>query len=87
MSAADRSEAVLASIAALASKELDHEGPMSPATRLVDDLALDSLRMMTLAVAVEDHFLICLDEADEARLETIGDLVAVVLAKTAARDG
>jgi len=75
---------VLARVRVLARAELGYEGPLTLSSRLVEDLALDSIRLLTLAVAVEDHFGICLGEADEAKLVRIGDLVDTVLAKTAA---
>ena len=46
--------------------------------RLVEDLRLDSIRLLTLAMEVEDHFQICLDEEDEAQIQTIGDLVGLI---------
>jgi acyl carrier protein len=47
----------------------------------VEDLRLDSVGVLTLAVAVEDHFRICLDAEDEAAIRTIGDLERVLSAK------
>jgi acyl carrier protein len=52
--------------------------------RLVEDLELDSIRLLTLAVEVENHFRICLDEDDDRAVETVGDLVAVVRRELAA---
>lgn len=49
--------------------------------RLVEDLALDSIQLLTLAVEVENRFRICLDPEDEAGIETVGDLADVVAAK------
>ena len=49
--------------------------------RLVEDLRLDSVGILTLAVEVEDRFRICLDAADEAAIRTIGDLERVLRAK------
>lgn len=46
--------------------------------RLTEDLGLDSVGLLTLAVAVEDHFRICLEPEDEARIRTVGDLVRTV---------
>lgn len=77
-------ESVLVSIRQLAAKELDYAGRVDADSRLVEDLGLDSIRLLTLAVAVEDHFGICLDEDDEAALETVGDLIAVVERKRSA---
>ena len=48
---------------------------------MIEDLELDSLKRLTLAVEVEDHFKICLDEQDEIGIETVGDLVRMVKVK------
>ncbi|MEM8930079.1 MAG: phosphopantetheine-binding protein [Acidobacteriota bacterium] len=72
---------ILATVADIARQELDHEGPVEPSHRLVEDLELDSIRLLTLATAVEDHFRILLDEADETSIETVDDLLDVIEAK------
>ncbi|MEM6456698.1 MAG: acyl carrier protein [Acidobacteriota bacterium] len=54
------------------------DGPLRGDVRLVEDLALDSIQRMTLAMVVEDHFRICLDEADEQQIETVDHLVAII---------
>jgi len=72
---------VLARIAA----GLGHSGPLGPELRLVEDLELDSVGLLTLAVEVEDTFRICLDAGDEAAIRTVGDLEAVIARKLAAR--
>ena len=46
--------------------------------RLGEELQLDSLKLLTLAVEVENRFRICLDEADEAAIVTVADLVAAI---------
>jgi acyl carrier protein len=46
--------------------------------RLVEDMELDSLKALTLAVEVENRFRIRLDPEVEARIETVGDLVDIV---------
>ncbi len=76
-------EEILAAIAALGRDKLDLEGELSPAMRLVEDLELDSIRLITLAMEVEDHFKICLDEDDEQAIETVADLIGVVEKKLA----
>jgi acyl carrier protein len=78
---------VLREIAELATAELEVEAPLFPETRLVEDLALDSLRRLTLAVAIEDRFRICFDPEDEAALTTVGDLVTLVRSKLAGEGG
>jgi acyl carrier protein len=70
-------------IARIARERLGFTGALSPEMRLVDDLKLDSVHLLTLAVEVENRFRIALDEADEAALETVGDLAAAVRRKLA----
>jgi acyl carrier protein len=72
---------ILAGIAGVAREHLGWEGPVTPDMRLVEDLRLDSIRLLTLAAEVENHFEIRLDEADEAGIETVGDLVSLVDAR------
>jgi acyl carrier protein len=70
--------AVLEGIAEVARAHVGLAGPLAPEMRLVEDLELDSLRLLTLAVEVENRFRVRLDEADDAAIETVGDLVAAV---------
>ena len=72
---------ILDGIAAVARRHLDHRQPLRPEQRLVEDLELDSIRLLTLAVEVENHFRVCLDPEDEEAIETVGDLVATVRSK------
>lgn len=74
-------ETLLEDIGRLARDELGHRGPLTSEMRLVEDLGLDSIRLLTLATAVEDHFRVCLDEADEASLVTVNDLVTLIRSK------
>ena len=75
---------ILHDIATLAREKVGYQGELQIQQRLVEDLELDSLHLLTLATEVEDHFRICLDEEDEATLETVGDLVNLVEKKLAA---
>lgn len=77
-------DAILSGIADVARRHLDWQGPFTPEMRLLEDLRLDSVRMLTLAVEVENRFRVLLDEADEGRIETVGDLVALVRRKLGA---
>ena len=72
------SAAILEGIAAAARKELSFTGELRPEIRLVEDLQLDSIRLLSLAMAVEDHFRIALDADDEGGIATVGDLIAIV---------
>lgn len=53
-------------------------GPITPETDLRLDLGLDSLALLTLAVAAEDHFRVCLNENPTAPPATVGQFVALV---------
>lgn len=74
---------ILEAIARIGREHLGWSGPVSPEMRLIEDLKLDSVHLMTLAVHVENRFRIALDEEDEAGLETVGDLAAAVGRKLA----
>jgi acyl carrier protein len=74
-------EGILAGIAEVARAHLGWDGVVTPDLRLVEDLRLDSIRLLTLAAEVENRFRVLLDEGDEAGIETVGDLVAVVRGK------
>jgi acyl carrier protein len=67
---------IIDGIAEVARKHLGWEGELRPEMRLVEDLELDSLKTLTLALEVENHFRVCLDE--EAEILTVGDLAAVI---------
>lgn len=75
---------ILQGLAAAARKELGYSGELHPGLRLVEDLQLDSIRLLSLAMAVEDHFQIALDADDEAGIVTVGDLLALIETKLAA---
>jgi len=74
-------EEILRGIREVAREHLAYEGPLEPRMRLVEDLALDSIRLLTLAVEVENRFAVCLDPEDEEAIATVGDLVAAVEGK------
>jgi acyl carrier protein len=74
-------EAILEGITEVARVHLGWDVPLLPEMRLVEDLRLDSVRLLTLAAEVENRFRVFLDELDEGGIETVGDLVAVVRRK------
>ena len=49
---------------------------ISEDSSLVEDLGLNSLTMMLLAVSIEDEFGVSFDDADD--LETVGDVCAYI---------
>ena len=69
---------ILEGLVAVAREHLEHEGDLDPAAPLVEVLELDSIRLLTLIVEVENHFRVCLEEGDEEGLETAGDLVDLI---------
>lgn len=79
---------ILDAVAEIARRELrrDPEDGLREEQRLVEDLRLDSIELLTLATAVEDHFLIRLDEDDEASIVAVGDLVDLVERKLAGKE-
>lgn len=76
---------ILAGIAEVARRHLGRGAPLEPGQRLVEDLGLDSLGLLTLAAEVENHFRVALDPEDEARIATVGDLVDILAGKLDAR--
>jgi acyl carrier protein len=69
---------ILAAIGAIARDHLGHDDEIALDTPLVQALHLDSIRMLTLVAEIENHFAIYLEEGDEAGIEYVGDLVAVI---------
>ncbi len=69
---------ILAGIRDVARKHLGWEGAIDEEMRLVEDLALDSIKLLTLAVEVENRFKICLDPERDHELITVADLVAAI---------
>ena len=69
----------------MARQHLEYAGVIEPEMRLIEDLRLDSLRMLTLAVEVENRFRVRLDPEEEAAIETVGDLARTVAGKLAAK--
>jgi acyl carrier protein len=70
---------VLAEIQQIVAAQLDFKGELKPDDELGRDLQLDSLALVTLAVALEDHFKIVLPEEESDRPRTVADLCQLVL--------
>ena len=79
-----REDDILAGVREVAREHLAYRGSLEPGMRLVEDLELDSIRLLTLAVEVENRFRVRLDETDEAGILTVGDLVEAVRRKLGA---
>jgi acyl carrier protein len=68
-------DTILDGIRDVARDHLDFGGELTRESELTEALALDSLRLLTLVVEVENHFQVCLEEGDEHDLVTVGQLV------------
>ncbi|MCC7381001.1 MAG: acyl carrier protein [Deltaproteobacteria bacterium] len=79
---------IIQGIAQILAEHLAIESPITPETRLLGDLQLDSMDQLTLVTEIENRFRFCFNEGDEAGIETIADLARVVRDKLeATRDG
>ena len=77
-------EAVLQVVRDSARDVLDADpAAVSEQTRLVEDLAVDSLARLEWAMVLEDALGVELDEDSTGALRTIGELVDLLLARTA----
>lgn len=73
-------------LADLLRRELDlGSAPLHDGTRLVDDLLIDSLALVELAMVIEDELRIGLGDTTVAELATFGDLCAAVNARLLGR--
>jgi acyl carrier protein len=78
-------EEIRRAVQEVAREHLGFEGELADGQRLVEDLGLDSIRLLTLAAEVENRFRVTLDAEDEAAIVTAGDLLDRVAAKLAGR--
>ena len=66
---------ILSGIQTVAENHLEWKGGLREDQELITALRLDSIRLLTLVVEIENHFQICLEEGDEEDLVRVGDLV------------
>jgi acyl carrier protein len=78
---------VLEELRRIARVELDYQGPLEPGLRLKEDLQLDSMAMIVLAVGLEDRFRVKLEEGDAGAIRTVADLVGLVERRVAEAKG
>lgn len=69
---------ILAAVEEVAREHVGFSGELRRDQRLVEDLELDSLKALTLAVEVENRFRVRLSPEVEAGIVNVGDLVDVV---------
>ena len=77
---------ILRQLESMVREKLEWRGELRGDMRLVEDLELDSLQLMTLAVETENRFRIILDPDEEASIERVEDLVRLVSKKSARAD-
>jgi acyl carrier protein len=76
-------DALMTEIETLARRVRADLPPLEPHLRLVEDLRLDSIERLSLAVEIEDAFQIRLDDLDEGAIVTVGELLAVIQERVA----
>lgn len=76
-------ESIRLDIAEIARRELRTTEPLPGDAPLAEHL--DSIRRLSLVVAIEDHFEICFEPEDDEAAETLDDVVRIVAARVAAR--
>jgi acyl carrier protein len=69
---------ILAAVQEVAREHVGFEGTLDPDQRLVEDLELDSIKVLTMVVEVENRFRIVLDPEMESEIVTVDDLVRVI---------
>ena len=69
---------ILEELRRIAKKELEFERTIEPAMTLKDDLQLDSMGMIIVAVGLENRFRVKLQEEDGGDLTTVADLLSLV---------
>ena len=77
------SNTVRSQIEEIVREELGLEGPIPEGDLSAE---LDSIQRLTLAVAIEDHFEICLDPEEDESLRTIAELAGAVENRLGAAD-
>ena len=77
--------AVVAEIQRIAASELELSAAPEPSSRLLEDLALDSLGLTVLAVGLENRYRVRLDEQDAQGIVTVEDLARLVVSRMRAQ--
>ena len=64
-------------------KNTEALGAAGDATRIIEDLGVNSARLVDIILAFEDEFGIEVDDESADRVRTLGDAVQMILQKTA----
>lgn len=71
-------EEIEAGIRRIAATHLNISDDVRREARLVEDLGLDSLQLLTLSFEIENHFEIILEPEDERAIVTVHDLAEAI---------
>jgi acyl carrier protein len=71
---------ILSAVRQVIRAELGVRADIDADTDLIDDLQLDSLALLTLTVALENRFQVCLEPGPDGSLSRISDVVAQLAA-------
>jgi acyl carrier protein len=80
-------ETILSVLREVIRDELDVRAEISRDTDLIDDLHLDSLALLTLTVALENRFEVCLEAGADGPPSRVSDVVAQLAQATRAPGG
>jgi acyl carrier protein len=64
-------------------KHVDALKAATDATRIIEDLGVNSARLVDIILAFEDEFGISIDDESADKVRTIGDAVQMIVQKTA----
>jgi len=64
-------------------KHVEALAAATDATRIIEDLGVNSARLVDIILAFEDEFGISIDDESADQVHTIGDAVQMILQKTA----
>jgi acyl carrier protein len=76
---------ILSTVRELLRAQLGYEGPVAPESELAADLGLDSVKLLTLVVELENAFRVALEPEEGETLATVGQVVALIERCLAAR--
>lgn len=80
-SLSDSSDSVERVVETILRRDCGVTGPLAPEARLAEDLGLDSLRLLTLVVELENHFRLTMEEDPEEPPASVGALTDLVRAR------
>ena len=79
----EKRDEIAKTITELVKTELGWVNPIPKGT-LADQL--DSMQLLSLSVAIEDHYEICFEPEEEEQIQTFQDLISLIVDKTGGID-